>query len=496
MDLNIKDYKSLSIFTVLFLILLGYFFISSSSIHPHLILRIALTGIMFITGIYIMNNTSKDLYKIAFIILLIFGLITVIFNPIMLVPDEAEHYARADLTSTGVLIPNYVEGHGYKIGENIFQLSFSRNLTFLDDTPAFDSISHNLTDYHSCFSQNPFYGYLLSGLGILLTKILDLSVIWSLWLGRLFNFLFYLIICVYSIYRSPKYKMGLFVISALPVALSQGASFSIDFLIISLMILASSSLVRMYNSKVDIKELTLFFILILLVGLIKVPYVLFVFLILIIPRDKFKNNTVYSLSLILPFIILIICSIWGIFYTSGQLFYSYRGDYFLTSNINTSAQLNFLISNPIGALKVLSNIILTIPQDCIGFFKFYHGIWLDCILPVSIIYTIFFIFFSFIYPIDIKLNKRTRLIVFIIVSLIFLGLNMVQYLSWTPVGLFNVEGMQSRYYIPLLLFLPLIFNLNFSKDKFSDKINLKNISITIIILALVSFIFMFLFTYY
>ena len=242
--------------------------------------------------------------------------------------------------------------------------------------------------------------------------------------------------------------------------------------------------------------MSLFFILVLLVGLIKVPYVLFVFLILIVPRDNFKNNKYFSLSLILPFIILMICCLWRLFYTSGQLFYSYRGDYFLTSNINTSAQLHFLFSNPISALKVLSNIILTIPSDCIGFFKFYHGVWLDCIFPISIMYTVFFIFFSFIYPIDVKLNKKARLIIFIIVSLIFLGLNMVQYLSWTPVGLFNVEGMQSRYYIPLLLFLPLIFNFNFPKDKFQDKFNLNNVCIIIIILSLVSFIFMFIFSYY
>lgn len=492
----IKNYKSLSIFIVLFLVLLTYFFISSNSIHPNLLLRIVLIGVMFISGIYIVNNSSKDLYKIAFIVLLVFGLITVIFNPIMLVPDEAEHYARADLTASGVLIPDYVEGHGYSIGENIFQLSFSRNLTFLDDTPAFDSISHNLTDYHSCFSQNPFYGYLLSGLGVFLTKLLDLSVIWSLWLGRLFNFLFYLVICVYSIYRSPKYKMGLFVVSALPVALSQGASFSIDFLIISLLILATSSLVKMYTSRVDFKELVLFFILILLVSLIKVPYVLFVFLILIIPRENFENSRVYGLSLILPVIILIVCSFWSLFYTSGQLLYSYRGEYFIQENVNTSAQLNFLFSNPFNILKVLSNIILTLPSDCIGFFKFYHGVWINSIFPISILYTIFFIFFSLFYPIGIKLDKKARLVGFIIVSLIFLGLNVVQYLSWTPVGLFNVEGMQSRYYIPLLLFLPMVFNLNISKDEFLDKLDFNNLTIIVIILTLVSFIFMFLFTYY
>lgn len=271
MNIELNDnYKFLIVFSALFLIILAYFSLTSTSIHTHFNLRILITILMFVTGFFVLYKSDLELHNKALMVLLVFGLIIVILNPIMLVPDEAEHYARSELVSNGELIPVFHEGKGYSIHENIFQLSFSRNLTFLDDTPAFDPISNNLTFYHSCFSQNPFYGYLLSGLGVFLSKILDLSVIWSLWLGRLFNLIFYVIVCVYSIRRSPSYKMPLFVVSALPLALSQGASFSIDFLIISLMVLACSSIIIMSKSKVEYKELFLFFFLILLVGLIKV----------------------------------------------------------------------------------------------------------------------------------------------------------------------------------------------------------------------------------
>lgn len=214
------------------------------------------------------------------------------------------------------------------------------------------------------------------------------------------------------------------------------------------------------------------------------------------PRENFKDNSSYLVSCVLPFIVLVVCSVWSLTFASGQLAYSYRGDYFITNNINSSAQLNYLISNPSGALSLLGGLFLGLPGVCIGFFKFYHGIWIESILPIAILYSLFFIFFSFLYPIDFKLSKKARFVVFVIVALIFVGINVVQYLSWTPVGLDYVDGMQSRYFIPLLLFLPMLFNLNKS-----DKIGLSSVKIdllllTTILIALTSFVYMFTFTYY
>ena len=45
--------------------------------------------------------------------------------------------------------------------------------------------------YWPASTNTPFYSYLFSALGILIAKCLDLSVIWTLWLGRLANLLLY-----------------------------------------------------------------------------------------------------------------------------------------------------------------------------------------------------------------------------------------------------------------------------------------------------------------
>ena len=56
------------------------------------------------------NNDSKNLYKTAFVIILIFGLIASVVTPILYGPDEVEHFVRAELTSRGELFPEYVNG--------------------------------------------------------------------------------------------------------------------------------------------------------------------------------------------------------------------------------------------------------------------------------------------------------------------------------------------------------------------------------------------------
>ncbi len=65
-----------------------------------------------------------------------------------------------------------------KAGTTILEYNFSK--------PISDSWG-----YWPASTNTPFYSYLFSALGILIAKCLDLSVIWTLWLGRLANLLLY-----------------------------------------------------------------------------------------------------------------------------------------------------------------------------------------------------------------------------------------------------------------------------------------------------------------
>lgn len=168
---------------------------------------VAILGIFSIV-FYFLHNSDEELYKVAFVIILLFGITTALLVPICDVSDEIEHLTRAEITSQGVLIPhwtgedlgvdrlyNFTEGErissehnkgaGFRsIGAMNF---FSSNLgkTVLYTTHDTDKINLTPQIIDSAFEQNPFFGYLPQAIGIVVAKFLDLNVIWILWLARI-----------------------------------------------------------------------------------------------------------------------------------------------------------------------------------------------------------------------------------------------------------------------------------------------------------------------
>jgi uncharacterized membrane protein len=205
-----------------------------------------------------------------------FGIIAAFIVPICDVSDETEHLARAEMTSRGVFIPHwtgedlgleraynltghkriahYNPGAGYDSIEavNFFTSDLGKTV---DHTP-YDTEKINYTDnlVISAFEQNPFYGYLPPALGMIIAKMLDLNVIWLLWLGRIFNLLFYAGVISLAIRKTPILKMPLFFVACLPISIYQAASLSIDSMIIGLGILAVGYFLYMYSAKKDSLE--------------------------------------------------------------------------------------------------------------------------------------------------------------------------------------------------------------------------------------------------
>ena len=77
-------------------------------------------------------------------------------------------------------------------------------------------------------------------------------------------------------------------------------------------------------------------------------------------------------------------------------------------------------------------------------------------------YIIFATLFVLFYPIKENLRKNNRIIVGLTLAIIILGTYIVQYLTWAPVGSTNLldAGVVPRYFLPTLVLLPLIFNIN------------------------------------
>ena len=491
-------------YLLIYLIFISLTFMSTFSqknvLHPKfefitfiLVLALGMFCILF----YFLHRTDNELFKTAFVVILCFGIVCAMIVPIIDVSDEAEHLTRAEITSQGSLIPhwtgddmglnslyNHTEGElsnkknigcGYETIESIHFFLLNGENTVFETPNDTDRIDYTPFIWDSAFAQNPFWGYLPQALGIFVAKLLDLSAIWILWLARICNLICYACLISLAIKITPKFKIPLLAVSCIPITIYQAASASIDSMLFGLGILAVGYFIRLCLSQdgsISIKKIMLFTALCILLGLCKLPYLAFIFLILFIPKRKFEND---RKVLIAPFACVVITALIGILwsrYSTPLLMHSWRSMY---NYINPAQQMNFLIGHPIQIFKFLQQIFTTeLVNLANGVFNFFHGRlgahYTDHYTFITICLQLFLVAILFIYPRDVKFDLKTRIGALFVLLVVYIGTCFIQLLTWAYVGKMSL-GISIRYFIPLLALIPIILNINYKKDidrKFDD----------------------------
>ena len=434
---------------------------------------------------YILHD--RELHKVAFVIIISFGLITAFLTPIAIVPDETEHFVRSELTSNGVLIPEpQFENNtflGFNTIKSVVDLINEQGKTIFSSSADNAKIDYSQTIYSSAFMQNPFFGYLAQGLGIFLAKLLDLNTIWMLWLGRIMNLILYAFLISKSVKKSPILKIPLIAMACMPLAIFQAASLSIDVMINGLAFLIIGYFLFMLkseNNSLDLKDLGIFSILVLLCGLCKLPYLALIFLLFIIPKNKFKTPFYYSIIAFL--MVAILGVLWSKFYVTPNYIFSYRADYFISNNVSMTGQIDYLSSHLLSAFVTYANVFNYAYFMFEGMFSFGMADWVYESKLLTLIGLLFMGSIIFLYPNKIKLSTKSRICVLIVILIIFLGTFTIQLLTWTSVGLLYDVSIQARYFIPLFGLLPFVFGLNNSSVE-DEKINKIMIVMTVVLLS-------------
>lgn len=251
----------------------------------------------------------------------------------------------------------------------------------------------------------------------------------------------------------------------------------------------------MYKSKENSltnRNILIFFSLILLVGLIKLPYLAFSFLIFAVPKKNFNNTTkIIIFSTLGIFILGGIGLLWSK-YAMISNWHSYRAVHYLSQNVNSTMQMNFFLSNDSNFLLFISSALEKIftvsstflmypPSDNLGYTTASYSISLLILASMSIVY--------FIYPIDEKVERSSKIVSLFTCIILYFGTCFVQFLSWSPIGQFDMS-VSPRYILPFFVLLPFIFGLNFLKE-IKTKFDYYIITLTISFMALMvmSFIF-------
>lgn len=432
-----------------------------------IILFLLIIGLIFI----ISYPNHIELYKLVFLMILCFGIISSFLSPFCIVPDEQEHLVRSEITSRGVLIPQY-HNNSFETIQSVNDIISNQGNTFLTSDLSTTNINNSQSYYHSAFAQNPFFGYIFQALGIILAKLLDLSSIWILYFGRIMNCLLYAFLAMLAIKISPILKVQLSVVACMPLAIFQIASLSIDSTIFGFALLGIAYFLFMFKSQkesLDYKNVLIFIIICLILGLSKLPYLAFILLLLFIPKENYKGNNYYILCILSIGGLLAIGLLWNHYYASPNLLHSFRQDYCIANNVSQVMQLGFMKNH-------ITNVFIMLFQFPNYFIVHVTGLWIFSYSEyqfssdfLKLIYFLF-IFLTFCFNrCNEKYSLKFRAGIGIICLIIFYATYIIQLLCWTPVGQFYpILGVQTRYFIPLFALIPFIFGMNIKKDFWLD----------------------------
>ena len=444
---------------------------------------------------YFMHDSMEELYEVAFVIIICFGILAALIVPIADVSDELEHLTRAEITSQGIMFPQWNGGEHHldrlynhsdegrissKLNYNVGFETIQSHVFFFDnagktvfDTPDdTDKINQSPMLDGSAFEQNPFYGYLPQAIGIFMAKLFDMNVIWMLWLPRMVNLICYAGLISLAIKKSPALKIPLLAVACIPISIYQAASVSIDSLMIGLAILEIAYFIYLYKAdrkSLETREIAIFCGLSVLLGLCKLPYLAFVFLILLVPRVNFKDENILKYMLLGVLIVALVGILWST-YSTPALMHSWRSK---LNCVDPSLQLQFLMNHPVNIAYFLKQ-IFTFNLGCVlnGFFNFFAANnphhYSDNYIFITVLIWIFLAATLLFYPNRVSFDSRARWGALIIILIIYVGTCFIQLLTWADVGHRSL-GVSTRYFIPLFALLPVIFSHKIERlDRFRE----------------------------
>lgn len=422
--------------------------------------------------------SKMNFHKFVFISIIMIGGLSLMIQPILNIPDEQAHFARAEIVSRGKFFVDRDEQTFEAIQSTIdMQNEIRKPITqsFLKD----EKIDYTRKETYHIAATNLTFLYIPQAAGMLVAKILDLNVIWLLWLGRFFNLLLYAVLVSLAIKLAPKLRCALYFMATLPMAIQQAASLSPDATINGVVILFIGYFLKLYcdSEEINWKELLIFLCIGIVVTLAKVTNICIFGLVLLLPLKKHYGirKTILIKSLLIGIVVLI----GGGYYVYTTTFAPNLGfeSYFQENNVNSSEQIKYILSDTLRWLRHFGMSAINRSEEYITMLNRFG--WLEYGNPALTIVTIF-MFGKISFQEDGVLGKKIHKCIVLLIILATYGITcLALYISWTPVGGADTLGVQGRYLIPALTLIPLLFSTK-NKEDIQISYEQKVVNITVI----------------
>ena len=454
-----------------------------------IIILVVLTSIYGIYKLYKLSQGAEKRIKKEWLfagLALVIGVALVFVNAPQVRYDEHAHFWRAYEIASGNIIsrttnelPNSVtdlfmrEDNSYpnkEINYETIQEKIGAELNEDEKTPFAVGATGSLTPI----------SYIPQVIGVLIGRVLQLSPMIILYLGRLTNLLAYiaLVFMAIKIMPSEKWKLIIMMIALFPMSMNLAATVSPDTVILGTTLLAISYAMHLKfeTKEITYKHIILLGILCMIPTVCKIVYFPLCLLVLLLPHEKFESKTKRILSWVIIFAIVFIP------YLVLNRIVS-LGDYEIAIRTNMTEQILFTLSSIPRDFITLINTIYVEFSDY--FFEMIGG-W-NTIQILSIV--LFIMLLIAMYKTEenekkLTFTKTDKVICWVIFIIEVLGVVAAMYLGWTQAQQTVVEGVQGRYFLPII---PLICIL-LSKNKLEWKIKNKEMKYAIILMIIFVFV--------
>ncbi|MEG1176794.1 MAG: DUF2142 domain-containing protein [Ruthenibacterium sp.] len=399
---------------------------------------------------------KKPLWN-ALVLILLFGCFMAVLNPVGDSPDEYAHYLRAEAVS---------RGHLFGGSQDIITVDENIHGLFLDadtSTYHFDKFSDahlyalkagdTVVQTTAGTSGNYiFLAYLASALGLLLGRGLQLPAMTVVFLCRVLNVFVYAALCGLAVHLAPKMKTTFAFLACFPFCVYLAASFNCDLMTFGLAFLLMAYLLRLWcapDGTVGAKQLAVFSVIALCLALTKIPYLIFVPLILLLPRARYQKgkNRLWALAAVC--LAGAVALVW--------LALSGAAGLRPAAGADAGQQLLYLLHYP---GRVLNAVLTTMFEECLLMYQqwftlgwlYYNFAYIGIIIP--------FVFYGIVTSEPLcerEVLGRSQKIFLCggVAGAVFLTY-MAMYISTMAVGATNVVGIQGRYLLPCAAALPLL----------------------------------------
>ena len=402
--------------------------------------------------------------SVQFITVLILAVLGILYTFVFThntVPDEPLHYTTAYHVSNQMLFKfgdeqkNMImraEDDAYIRGSSII-LSDEQYVNVSENSHLFCKNNKEIRAEQG-YIRNKVLPYVASAIGITIGRIANFSAFWTYQLARTFNFLSFLAFVYFAIKLMPFNKVAIASIAMLPVNLHIMASVSYDVFSVGgvLLLFAYIMNLRYGVKKIGLTQLGILAIIIALVIPQKVAYIGVAALVLLLPKENFKNPKLHFLFKCLL----------GLIAVGSILIIQMHNTTKLVSNNVTYDEniagysLQYVLAHLGEIAKMLFNTICYKTDFYIKSITGHFG-WFQIeapwfiTIPILMVVAVSFMRKDNEPKAENNLAKPYSLALFIAD---FIMVELLLLLDHTVMGSACVEGVQGRYFIPAL---PLLF---------------------------------------